>query len=125
MGIENYAHLIGGNMTSYQILCLIGVPTIISSLLSATIATIKQKKNKITEENIQTEQKLLTVQLGLQALLRANMINDYNRWNEKGYAPIYARENFENCWKQYHTLGANGVMDDIHKKFMELPTSCI
>ena len=23
----------------------------------------------------------------------------------------YARDNFENCWKQYHSLGANGVMD--------------
>ena len=23
----------------------------------------------------------------------------------------YARDNFENCWKQYHSLGANDVMD--------------
>lgn len=62
------------------------------------------------------------VKSGLQALLRSQMINDYNNWNEKQYAPIYARENFENCWEQYHELGANGVMDDIHKKFMDLPT---
>lgn len=110
-------------MTTYQILCLIGVPAIISSLISTITSAIKQKKDKKNKEINQTEQNLLTVQLGLQALLRANMINDYNRWNEKGYAPIYARENFENCWKQYHTLGANGVMDDIHKKFMELPTN--
>lgn len=107
-------------MTTYQILCLIGVPAIISSLISTITSAIKQKKDKKNKEINQTEQNLLTVQLGLQALLRANMINDYNRWNEKGYAPIYAREN---CWKQYHTLGANGVMDDIHKKFMELPTN--
>ncbi len=50
------------------------------------------------------------------------MISDYNQWSDKGYAPIYARENFENCWQQYHSLGANGVMDDIHEKFIELPT---
>lgn len=53
------------------------------------------------------------------------MINDYNYWSEKGYAPIYARENFENCWQQYHSLGANGVMGDIHEKFMNLPTNPI
>ena len=110
-------------MTTYQILCLVGIPTIISSIISTIASAIKHKREKKSEESIQAEQNLSAVQLGLQALLRANMINDYNRWNEKGYAPIYARENFENCWKQYHTLGANGVMDDIHKKFMELPTT--
>lgn len=59
---------------------------------------------------------------GLQALLRAQMINDYNKWTSKGYAPIYARDNFENCWEQYEALGENGVMTDIHNKFMALPT---
>ena len=24
-------------------------------------------------------------------------------------------------YQQYHTLGANGVMDDVYKKFMALP----
>ena len=43
-------------------------------------------------------------------------------YSEKGYAPIYARDNFENCWKQYHSLGVNGVMDDLHRKFLELST---
>lgn len=59
---------------------------------------------------------------GTQALLRANLVRDYNEWSEKGYAPIYIRDNFENCWKHYHRLGVNGVMDDLHNKFMALPT---
>ncbi len=50
------------------------------------------------------------------------MISEYNKWSERGYAPIYARESFENCWQQYHALGANGVMDDIHERFLALPT---
>ena len=62
------------------------------------------------------------VRKGVQALLRAQMINDYNKWSERGFAPIYARQNFENCWEQYHSLGVNGVMDDLHNKFLELPT---
>lgn len=61
------------------------------------------------------------VRLGVQALLRAQMITDWNHYSEKGYAPIYAKESFENCWKQYENLGANGVMQNIRKKFMELP----
>lgn len=62
------------------------------------------------------------LKLGVQALLRNNLLDKYNEYMEKGYAPIYARENFENMWKQYHNLGENGVMDDVHIKFMQLPT---
>ena len=62
------------------------------------------------------------VRLGVQALLRAQLIADWNRYSEKGFAPIYARENFENVYQQYHNLGANGVMDDIRTKFLALPT---
>ena len=28
---------------------------------------------------------------------------------------------FENMYQQYHSLGKNGVMDDIHEKFKALP----
>lgn len=61
------------------------------------------------------------LQLGVQALLRDRLIAEYNKYSEKGYAPIYAKENFENMWKQYHNLGVNGVMDEIHEKFIDLP----
>lgn len=63
-----------------------------------------------------------SVQLGLQALLRNQMIHEYNKYLDRGYAPIYAKDSFENMWIQYHNLGANGVMDEIHEKFKALPT---
>lgn len=62
------------------------------------------------------------LQMGVQALLRAQMIQYYNHYNAKGYAPLYARESFENCWVQYERLGKNGVMMDIRSKFLALPT---
>lgn len=66
---------------------------------------------------------IIALARGVQALLRAQLINDYNEWhNKKKYAPIYARDNFDNCYQRYHRLGKNGVMDDIHEKFMRLPT---
>lgn len=65
--------------------------------------------------------RMKALELGIQALLRAQMISDWNHYSEKGYAPIYAKENFENCWKQYEALGKNGVMSGIHKDFMSLP----
>lgn len=91
-------------MTMYQILVLLGLEGLFSTIV---IWVWNQVKG---------------VRKGVQALLRAQMINDYNKWSERGYAPIYARQNFENCWEQYHSLGQNGVMDDLHLKFLELPT---
>lgn len=65
--------------------------------------------------------RMKALERGIQALLRAQMISDWNHYSEKGYAPIYAKENFENCWMQYEALGKNGVMSGIHKDFMGLP----
>ena len=98
-------------MTVYQWLCLFSVPALILMIVKYMLNQIKQNR-KDTE----------AVKLGLQALLRSQMISDYNKYSEKGFSPVYARDNFENCWKQYHSLGANGVMDDLHEKFLDLPT---
>lgn len=75
----------------------------------------------IVKRMSKTEAKTEAVCLGVQALLRDRLIQTYNHYNDKGYAPIYAKENFENMWRQYHSLGANGVMDEIHEKFKALP----
>lgn len=91
-------------MTIYQWLCFFSVPTILLAVFRMLFVQIK------------------AIKLGLQSLLRSQLLSDWNKWSDKGYAPIYARENFQNCWKQYHALGANGVMDDIHEKFFDLPT---
>lgn len=99
-------------MSVYNWLMLFGVPTIFLACLGYIWKRIKEQA-KETE----------AVKLGVQALLRAQMISDFNYYSEKGFAPIYARDNFENCWKHYHSLAVNGVMDDVHERFMKLPTA--
>lgn len=101
-------------MNIYQILCLVGLPSLAAAIITA-LFTYLCKQNKKNREDTKAVKK------GVQALLRAQMIEEYNKWSERGYAPIYARQSFENCWAQYHSLGVNGVMDDIHLKFLELP----
>lgn len=94
-----------------SILGMIGVPSL-GVIIGWLAKTIKSEKE---------EQKAL--KKGVQAMLRSQMINDYNKWYEnKGYAPIWAKDNFQNVWDQYEFLGENGVMNDIHNKFMSLPT---
>lgn len=98
-------------MTVYQIISLLFGSGILVSCFKYFYSRLKENDKK-------TE----SVQLGVQALLRSKMIDEYNKWSERGYAPIYARENFQNMYNQYHNLGMNGVMDDLLEKFKELPT---
>lgn len=99
-------------MTVFQILTLLGLGSLAASFWAYIIANGKKTANSVR-----------AIKLGVQAVLRAQMISDYNHYVEKGFAPIYARENFQNCWDQYEALGANGVMNDIYFKFMALPTN--
>lgn len=69
-----------------------------------------------------SEQKQIALELGVQALLRDRLIYQYEKYKTRGYAPIYAKENFENLYEQYHKLGANGVMDSIHEEFKKFPS---
>lgn len=94
-------------MTIYQWLCILGIPSLIATIVGIITGQIKSVK---------------ALKKGVQALLRAQMINDYNKWSERSYAPLYARQNFENLWVQYEALGENGVMADLHDKFLKLPT---
>ncbi len=97
------------------------VITIIISVLSASgILGIGTKAILTRLRNQETRQK--AVESGVQALLRDRMLHNYNKYTELGYAPIYAKENFENMYQQYHGLGGNGVMTQLHADFMELPT---
>lgn len=97
-------------MTVVQILTLLGVPTVASAFIIYVVRRLHENAKKIK-----------AIELGVQAVLRAQMIDSYSHYSEKGYAPLYARDNFENLWAQYHALGANGVMNDTHEKFMALP----
>ena len=94
----------------YQIISIL-----FGSGILVTVIKVLSGKIKLTEKKTES------VQLGIQALLRDRLYQTYLHYEDKGYAPLYARENFENMYNQYHALGANGVMDDIRDKFLELP----
>lgn len=99
-------------MTFTEWLSYFGIPSLIfASMFGFIIAKLKKYK---TEQD--------AIRKGIQALLRSELIYSYNKYKEKGYAPIFAKENFQNIYENYHALGQNGVMESIRKEFMELPS---
>lgn len=97
-------------MTIYQGLSLLGVPALFLLFYKLMYSQVKK-----------AEEQSAAVKQGIQALLRSQLYAEYDRYADKGYAPAWARENFENCYQQYHALGKNGVMDDIRNRFLALP----
>ena len=59
---------------------------------------------------------------GVQSLLRESIVTNYNRYLDKGYCPIYAKESLRRMYKAYHALGGNDVATQLYKEIMELPT---
>jgi hypothetical protein len=67
-------------MTTYQWLCLLGVPSL---LIAAMLAMIRHLATQIKHDRADTA----ATKLGVQALLRAQMIADYNKWHRSGLRP--------------------------------------
>lgn len=61
------------------------------------------------------------MQLGVQALLRNELIESHDKYMKEGCCPIHNRDNIINMYDQYHKLGANGVVDGLMNELLRLP----
>lgn len=62
------------------------------------------------------------LRLGVQALLRDSIISTYNKYHDKGYMPIWARENLTRAYEAYSGLGGNDVAHSLYEKMLGWPT---
>lgn len=88
------------------------------AITAAAISWMSHQVSKLRKDQHRDNDAL---KVAVQSILRDRLYSCYGICSRKGGASIDDRENFENLWSQYHTLGANGVMDDIHRKFLSLP----
>ena len=47
---------------------------------------------------------------GMRALLRDRIISACDHYLEKGFAPVYVRENITSMYDAYHSLGGDGIV---------------
>ena len=59
---------------------------------------------------------------GVQSLLRESIVRNYNKYHDKGYCPIYAKQSIKNVYAAYHKLGGNDIATDLYHKILDLPT---
>ena len=83
----------------------------IVSLVCSALASIRARKS---------EDK--AIHDGLQCLLRAEIISQHDKWKEKEFCPIYAKEALKRAYSSYHNLGGNDVATDLYVETMQLAT---
>ena len=65
--------------------------------------------------------RLRAIHAGLQCLLRAEIIRQFEKWTEREHCPLYAKEALTRAYNAYHNLGGNDVATDLYREVMALP----
>ena len=71
---------------------------------------------RLKEEQMRNE----AIAEGVQSLLRESIVNSYNRYTDKGYMPIYAKESLKFIYRSYHNLGGNDVAAELYQKMLRM-----
>lgn len=77
---------------------------------------------KTLRDQLKAEQvKNTAIAEGVQSLLRESIVSNFNRYSEKGFCPIYAKESIKKVYSAYHNLGGNDVATELYNKMLKMP----
>lgn len=90
------------------------IPTILGGILGLIFTKLKKNKKKD-----------LAIELGVQALLRNEIIRRYREFESKGEISILDKENLEEMFEQYKNLGGNGTVKKMMDDLINLKTKIV
>jgi hypothetical protein len=109
-------------MSTFQILQLCGVTTLVGILIELLIRRPLSKRMARAEaEQVTQRAQNSATMLGVQALLRDRLLQAYSHYMVQGWANYDEKQNVDNMHTQYEALGPNNVMQGYHERFMNLP----
>ena len=97
-------------MIILNILAILGFPSLFV-LVSVTVKRMKKYSEQIKI--------LMEAQ---QAQMRSQLLKDYYTYKRRGFVYESELEDWENLYNNYHSLGANGIMDKRREALMSLET---
>lgn len=87
------------------------VPFVCGGVITWAVTYVKLRKKRDS-----------ALESGVQCLLRAEIIRNHDKYIDKGYCPIYAKEALKRAYAAYHNLGGNDVATGLYNEVMALPT---
>jgi len=87
------------------------IPFVCGSTAAGCITYLKMRKGRES-----------ALENGVECLLRAEIIRNHDKYMEKKYCPIYAKEALKRAYTAYHVLGGNDIATRLYDEVMSLPT---
>lgn len=87
--------------------------TIVTAVVGLGYRSVSKK---LQEEKHRNE----AIAEGVQSLLRESIVSNYNKYQDKGFCPIYAKESIKKVYAAYHDLGGNDVATTLYKKILDM-----
>lgn len=93
------------------------VTLIAGAVISYLLATINSKKKELAAKDAETE----SLKVGVQSLLRQEIIRGHAKYMALGYIPLIDKESLLLAYDSYHGLHKNGLIDGIMEDIRNLP----
>ena len=90
-------------------------------LFAALMAALAWGYKNISHRLKAEQEKNEAIAEGVQSLLRESIVGNYNKYSEKGFCPIYAKESIKKVYHAYHDLDGNDVATELYNKILKLP----
>lgn len=89
-------------------------------LFAAAVSVLAYLYRNISARLKAEQMKNEAIAEGVESLLRESIVSNYNKYLERGYCPIYAKESIKKVYEAYHRLGGNDVASQLYKKILEM-----
>ena len=86
-------------------------------IIALLTAGYKNVSGRLKEE----QKKNNAIAEGVQSLLRESIVDNYNKYTDKNFCPIYAKESIKKVYSAYHNLGGNDVATELYHKILAMP----
>jgi len=90
-------------------------------VLAVCTYTINKARTEREKDRKDREEKEKALSDGVQALLRESIVSAYNKYTDKGFCPIYAKESIKKVYTAYHNLEGNDVATSLYQKLLTMP----
>lgn len=101
------------------------LPYIISLASGCVLVVCTYKINKMLQKRdkaaLAEANKQQAIAEGVKCLLRDAIVTAFNKYTDKGFCPIYAKENVTRAFKAYKALDGNGVVEELYEKLKKMP----
>lgn len=111
--------------SSIVVAIISAVSSVCVAVFSAIMAVYGKKHEKLRKEEMekyeQWDKLRQNVAQGTQCLLRAEIIRSHEKYVDRGFCPVYAKESLTKEYQAYHNLGGNDVATALYEQLMTLP----